>query len=238
MEDLTLCRHSIEPNIVIPETHFFTLSIENKSLLLDVLLELRRQAEDGKEGSFNLLLNDNALNMEKSVSIITDFTNIDFNSKSITNLLIKKFTEFLGLGEQAQPLTELECIVINLVEEFRLKIGLNIEYNSTMSGSNLAKVCSLRIADDKRTLLGRLCEYIDLLCDLKPLKLFVVAFAHAFLETNEIVSLYKHCFDKGVRLLIIEGVVDREVLTIERRLIIDADLCVITVNYEEEGYFG
>jgi len=235
MEDLTLCRHGIEPNIVIPETHFFTLSVENKALLLDVLLDLRRQAEDGKEGSFNLLLNDNALNMEKSVSIITDFTNIDFNSKSISNLLIKKFTEFLGLGEQAQPLTELECIVINLVEEFRLKSGLNIEYNTTLSGNSLAKVCSLRIADDKSTLLERLCEYIDLLCDLKPLKLFVLAFAHAFLETNEIVSLYEHCYDKNVRLLTIEGFLDREVLANESRLIIDADLCAITINDEEDG---
>jgi len=175
----------IEPSIIIPETHFFTLSIENKVLLLTILSELRSQSEDGKEGAFNLLLGEKALNIERSVSFITDFTDINFNSKPITNLLIRKFADFLGLGEQALPLTQLECIVLNLVEDFRLKSGLNVEYNTSMNGNNIAKVCSLKIADDGGSLLERLCEYVNLLCDLKPMKLFVLAFAYAFLKLNK-----------------------------------------------------
>jgi len=234
MIDLTLCRRGIEPSIVIPETHFFTLSIENKALLLSVLSDLRSQSEDGKDGSFNLLLGNKALNIERSVAFITDFTDIDFNSKPITSLLMRKFADFLGLGEQAQPLTQLESIVLNLVEDFHLQSGLKVEYNTNMGGNNIAKVCSLKIADDGGSLLERLCEYVNLLCDLKPLKLLVLAFAHAFLERGDIEKLYQHCFDKNVRLLIIEGMVKNDVLPNERRLIIDADLCTITNNIGED----
>lgn len=236
MNELIFSKHGIEPRIIIPETHFFTLSIENKCFLLECLNELRYQAEGGKDGEFHLLLNEKAINVEKSVSLVFDFTDIDFNSKTITNLLTKKFTEFLGLGEQAQSLINLENVILNLAEDFRVKSGLNIEYDATMNANNLAKICSLKIADNKRSLLDRLCEYMDLLCDLKPLKLLVLVFGKQFLTNNDIESFYKHCCDKNVRLLIIEGADRTELLSNERRLIIDIDLCTVPQGYNDFDY--
>jgi CRISPR type II-A-associated protein Csn2 len=126
MNELIFSRYDIEPDIIITETHFFTLSVENKPFLLEVLSELRNQTENGKEGDFHLLLNDKPVNIEKSTSIIFDFTDIDFNAKTITNLLTRKFCEFLGLGEQTQPLSDLENIILNLAEDLRVKSGINI----------------------------------------------------------------------------------------------------------------
>ncbi|MDR1688046.1 MAG: hypothetical protein LBS21_05480 [Clostridiales bacterium] len=83
METLILSRYDIQPDIVIPESEFFTLSIENREFLLSVLLQLRNQIDGGKEDDFKLTFNGKALNMEKCVSGIFDFTNIDFNSKRI-----------------------------------------------------------------------------------------------------------------------------------------------------------
>jgi CRISPR type II-A-associated protein Csn2 len=102
-----------------------------------------------------------------------------------------------------------------------------------MNGNNLAKVCSLKICDDKTSLLERLCEYVNLLCDLKPLKLFILVFGKQFLKELDIENLYKHCFDKSVRLLIIEGTDNTELLSNERRLVIDHDLCTIPQGYTE-----
>ena len=228
MNTLIFSRYGIEPSIAISETDFFTLSIENKKFLNDILMELRSQVIDGADGGFTLLLNDKHVNIKNSVSTIFDFTDIDFNSRIITNLLTKKFAEFLGFGEQIEALTTLESIVLNLAEDFRLKSGLNIEYDAVLNGGNLAKACSLKITDDKRNLLEGLCEYVNLLCDLKPLKLFILVFGKNFLEEQDISSLYKHCFDKNVKLLFIEGTDKTERLTNERRLIIDSDLCSIT----------
>jgi len=231
--NLTLSKYGIEPNISISETHFFTLSIENKAYLLSVLSELRTQTEDGKEGTFHLLLNDKELNLEKSVSIIFDFTDIDFNSKKITNQIIKKFTDFLTFGEQLENLSKLESLVLNMAEDFRISSGLNVEYDTVMNGTNLAKVCSLRIADRGRSLLERLCEYVSLICDLKPLKLFVLVFGKQFLIEHDLQVLYKYCADIGVRLLVIEGVDKTERLPNEMRLIIDESLCSFTQGHDE-----
>ena len=230
---LTLSRFGIEPSITIPETNFFTLSVENKEFLYDVLMELKNQVENGNDGRFNLSLDFKQLIISKSVSMIFDFTDIDFNSKSITNLLTKKFAEFLGLGEQAEPLSNLESTILNLAEGFRLKSGLNIDYDTTVNANNLAKVCSLKITDNKRILLERLCEYVNLICDLKPLKLFIIVFGKSFLSTSDISRLYSHCYDKNVRLLLIEAKDNTVRLENERRLIIDSDLCSITQGYED-----
>jgi CRISPR type II-A-associated protein Csn2 len=231
MNELKLVHYQIEQDIIIPETNFFTLSIENRHLLLKFLTELRSQIESGSQGDFNLLFNDKMLKIEKNTAAVFDFTDINFNSKSITNLLTKKFTEFLGLGEQSEALINLESIILNLAEDFRLKSGLNIDYDATINSNNLAKVCSLRIADGGGNLIKRLCEYVNLLCDLKSLKLFILVFGKQFLTEDDICNLHKYCLDKSVMLLIIEGTDKTERLESERRLIIDNDLCAIAQGY-------
>jgi CRISPR type II-A-associated protein Csn2 len=230
---LTLSRYGIEPNIEVTDASFFTLVIERKEFLLSLLSELRLQT-DGRSGDFHLLLNDRELHFEKSVSAVFDFTNIDFNSKTITNLLTKKFSEFLGLGEQTESISTLEGLIITLTEDFREHSGLNVEYDTVLNAVNLAKVCSLRIMDDKTSLLERLAEYVNLLCDLKPLKLLMLIFGKEFLSEKDIDSLYLHCYDRQVRLLIIEGVDTTKLMMNERRLIIDKDLCTIPLGYGEE----
>ncbi|MDR2904752.1 MAG: type II-A CRISPR-associated protein Csn2 [Helicobacteraceae bacterium] len=233
MNLLTLSCRGIEPDIIIPETGFFTLSIENKNFLFEILRELRNQIDCGKEGRFNISLSGRVLNIEKSVSAIFDFTNIDFNSKAITNLLVKKFSEFLSLGEQAETLINLESIILNLAENFRIKSGLNVEYDAAVNNNNLAKICSLTIADNNSGLLEKLCEYVNLLCDLKPLKLFVLIFGKSFLTESDMRIFYQYCNDKHVRLLIIEGYDIADIQSNERRLIIDKDLCGIAQGYNE-----
>ena len=227
MDKLVLAKYGVEPSIEICENNFFVLSIENKAFLFKTLLEFRAQLENGEEGGFNLLLNDKPLSIAKSAAIVFDFTDIDFNSKSITNLLIKKFSEFITSGEQLEKLTGLESIVLGMIDDFRDYSGLNIEGGTNLTGANLNKAFSLKISDNKQSLLERLCEYVNLLCDLKPLKLFILVFAGAFLSEQDIDSLYRHCSDYAVRLLLIGGELTKQPSKNERRLIIDRDFCTI-----------
>lgn len=97
--------------------------------MLDILKEIRSQIVNGEEGSLALSLSGKSLSLKNNASVVFDFTDIDFNSKLITNLLTKKFGEFLGLGEQLQNISILESIILNLSEEFRLSSGLNIDYD-------------------------------------------------------------------------------------------------------------
>jgi CRISPR type II-A-associated protein Csn2 len=228
MTMLTLSGYGIEPDIEVEDGTFYTLSVENKDFLLTVLSDIRNQSEGDKDGNLNLLLNGRELNFEKNVTAVFDFTDIDFNAKSITNLLTKKFGEFLKFGEQVEALAELEIMVLNLTETFRIHSGLNIAYDAVLAESNLAKICSLKIADQKMDLLHRLCEYVSLMCELKPLKLFVLVFGKSFLSEEDIFEIYRYCSDKQVRLLFVEGVDQSKLLPNEKRLVIDEDLCSIT----------
>jgi CRISPR type II-A-associated protein Csn2 len=224
---LTLVGYGIEPDIEIEDEEFYTLSIENKELLLTILSDIRKQCEGDKEGMLHLLLNGKELNFEKSVSGIFDFTDIDFNTKSITNLLTKKFGEFLRSGEQILALAELESKLLNLAEDFRIHTGLNLTYDTTLTDGNLVKICSLKISDEKEKLPYRICEYVNLMCELKPLKLIILAFGKSFLSERDITAINGYCCDKQVRLLLVEGADTTQMLQNEKRLIIDSDLCAI-----------
>jgi len=232
MDKLIFSRYGL-CNIELDDRTFFTLSIENCNLLLQILAELKSQSNGG-QGDFSLLLKDRALCIDKSVFIITDFTDIDFNSKVISNLILKKFNEFVAMGQQLQALSSIETILLNLGDDFKNSTGLNLECETALTGGNLTKVCSFRIANNTSTLLEKLCEYVNILTDLKPLKVLILAFGKAFLKIDQIVSLQRYCIDKGVRLMLILGKDDSAVQECERRIVIDSDLCAIPMRCDIE----
>ena len=227
---LNIANTIFSPRIEITDNGFFTLSIENKQFLYSFITELRRQC-DGNEGSYVLSYGNKVLSFEKNVELISDLTDINFNSKNITNLVGKKFAEFMGEGEQGESLSTIEAIICKLADAFESRSNLNIEYDSSITAAGLAKLCNLHIADTGKTLAERLCDYVSLLSELKPLKLFVVVFAKSFLSDESIDYLWKYCQDCGVRLLLVEGHDGTEPKNDERRLIIDNDLCCIPIHF-------
>jgi CRISPR type II-A-associated protein Csn2 len=231
MEELHLTITELGEALRLDESSFFTLSIEHKGFLLQLLSRLRAKLEDKETEGLYLLLNNKSVVWEKSTEIIFDMSDINFNQKSIEKLLSKNFASFLSRGEQSEAMNNLESIMLQLMGNFKNFSHLNLSYNHNINADNLIKVSSLSIADDKRHLLLRLCEYVDLLSDLKPLKLLCLVFAKQFLSVIERYNLYKHCQSNGLRLLMIEGNDRMPRLKCEKRLIIDENFCLITQGY-------
>ena len=230
---IKIVQYGLSPAIQL-DGRIFVLSIENQAYLLDTLSMLKNQSK-GIEGSFGLLQADKVLSFENHFVMITDFTEICFDTKAINQLLTKKFSDFLNSSTQNDlpTISELERLIYNLAESFRTSSGLNIEYESTMSGQAIAKLCGLKIQNSECTILCKLCEYLDLLCSLKPIKVLALCFAKQVLESGQIQQLYKHCVDKEVQLLLIEAKDDTLLMECECRLVVDKDLCVFTRGYSE-----
>lgn len=214
------------------DDRYFTLSIENPRYLLDTLQALKDQS-NGIEGDFKLVQNYKALHFEKSFSIITDFTDIDFNTKFITNLLRQKFTDFVADSKQLHAITDIERILLNLVQDFAFDSNLSLDYDITPTAQNLCKILQLKIANSTYTLLQKLIEYINILCDLKPIKCLALTFVKQFLSTAELNKLHHHCLNKNLHLLLIQPKDPMPPANNERRLIIDPDLCPIPIGYDD-----
>lgn len=230
MNKLILTRYGIDPPIQIQEGFFATLVIEPKHIFYKYVLELKNQIDGCTEQNFHLILDNNTLPLDKHAIGIFDLFSLNLNSKTITNLLLKKLGEFIIRTNQEERITNIEKNIYEIIDDFSLSSGLNIEYRESIDSTALAKLCGLKISDSSLSLLEKVFNYIDLYCELLPTKILFFVFGKEFLTLDELYQLYEHCYDKQLRLLIIENSDSTPLLKNENRLIIDQDQCIITQN--------
>ncbi|WP_406037494.1 type II-A CRISPR-associated protein Csn2 [Succinimonas sp.] len=230
MNKIILSRYGIDPPIEIQEGFFATLVVEPKHIFYKYVSELKNQIEGCTEQNFHLILNNNTLPMDKHAFGIFDFFNLNLNSKTITNLLLKKLVDFIIRTNQEERITNIEKNIYEIIDDFSLSSGLNIEYSESINATALAKLCGLKISDSSLSLLEKAFNYIDLYCELLPTKILILVFGKEFFTLDEMYQLYEHCYDKQLRLLIIENSDSYPLLQNENRLIIDQDQCIITQN--------
>lgn len=230
MDKIVLSHYGLDPSIEVDEEHFFTFVIENKFLFYKYVTEIKNKINGDPSPNFFLRLNNNELLFDKHALAIFDIFNIDLNSKTILNLLSKKFGYFLRETNQEEKLSNIEKTIFELVDDFGFSTGLNLEYNESLNETTLVRICGLKVADDSLSLLERIFNYIDLYSELLPIKVFFLVFGKEFFSDDEIFQIYNHCYDKQLRFIIIENFDHSPLSLNENRLIIDTDQCVITQN--------
>ena len=230
MNKIILSRYGIDPPIEIEEGFFATIVVEPKHMFYKYVSELKNQIEGSTEQNFHLILDNNTLPLDKYAFGIFDFFNLNLNSKTIVNLLLKKLGDFIIRTNQEERLANIEKNIYEIIDDFSLSSGLNIEYNESINATALAKLCGLKISDSSLSLLEKVFNYIDLYCELLPTKIFILVFGKEFFTLDEVYQVFEHCYDKQLRLLIVENSDSYPLLQNETRLIIDQDQCIITQN--------
>ena len=229
MKELRLVRYDISSDIVIPQDKYLTLVIENKEFLYKFISELRGQIEKGDFDVFSFTVDGQTKTLSKYVNAIFDVTNIDLNTKPIMNMVTKKIGVFLTDNSQIDNKTMIESGVTNIIEDFKNYSGLNLDYDSEVSETIIVKLANLRISsDDRNCLLEKLCDYLDIIVELMPVRLLIVAFLKEFLNEEHISSFNRYCISKDCNLLIIESSCQTKCYLDEQLYVIDKDLCIIT----------
>lgn len=208
--------------ILFEENIINVLVIERPSLFLKMLEDLWEQCR-GEDGKFILSRNDSIVDIAGNMELITDIFNIDINSKKILNRIFKNIeTEIIN--DYYMELQELNNIIIGNMAKFVRGQHLPLEFTEKVSIANLLKLVDLKIAESYENRMELLVNYIDIISQLFPVKLFILVNLKTFFDTNELSEFYKDINYKKLNVLLIEQHIT-EKLEGERYRIIDADLC-------------
>ena len=229
MKDMRLVRNDISPDIVFPQDKYLTLVIENKEFMYKFIRELRGQIEKGDYETFSFIIDEQLKTLSKYVNVIFDLTNIDLNTKPILNMVVKKLGVFLTDNAQINNKSMIESGVVNIIEDFKIYSDINVDYSVEISEATIAKLSNLKVSsDDSQCLIEKLCDYVDIIVELMPVKLLIVVFLKEYLNEAQISQFYDYCMSKNCNLMLIESNSLTRCYTNEQLYIIDNDLCVIS----------
>lgn len=229
MHDVRIVHNEITPDIVFLENNYLTLVIENKQYFYKYVSELRNLIDGNPiDNSFSLMIDGSCKPLSKYAGYLFDLSYIDFNGKSIINMVIKKIGNFLSQGSQLDNKVKIESIVTDIMENFKFDSNINIEYDVLLTEALIAKMANISLRNEYDDLLEKIISYIDLVVELQPIKIFLILFAKEYLDEQKLILLNRHCIDKGCKLLLIESNHFSNVYSNEQLYIIDNDLCVIS----------
>lgn len=210
----------------IEENEVPILCVESPSMMAQIITEIKRQTQ-GEEGAY-ILSEEKPFSFSKSVEMIIDPWEIDFNSKKIK----------AGLSQIVK-----ECVDENLYEEYmetrgRLlsfaekvmeEVPYPLTYNSEIDIPFLTKCIDFSIESDAQTLLEKLVEYMKLSSSMCGTKLFLLVNIRCFLSQEDMTLLLHEVILHKILMIMIEAQVPEIVNKKEKIVIIDRQGCIITL---------
>jgi CRISPR-associated protein Csn2 len=222
---MILAHTDIVKNIEFVENEVNVLLVENKHYFSDLIGELYRQI-DGEEGKFVLSEKNKIINISKSVEAVSDVFSVDINNRKILNALYAEVDKLSQNEDNFVNTAETVSTVFAYIAHIADETELNLEYEQTLSASELCKAVGLRFSKDYESLTERLADYLLMMSEVLKVKCFVFVNLKTFLNKEELTLLYDFTFANKINILLLENV-DTYILPCEKLLIIDEDLCEI-----------
>ncbi len=221
---MKMCHPEIQTVLEIGDDYVNELIIENQGLFR-ALLEDIALSINGLDGKTILSKQDKPVELSKFAQIITEFAPLQLNKKT----LIAKITQILekeALNEE-NYLRTMECVASLEKYFYDLSLALPCEiYFTKLNISSLLKSASLEIADEGKTTLECLYDYLELVRELEREKLFILVNMRSYFNDGEMSLFINTILSHGHKIVLLESQA-RALLQNTKRLIIDKDLCEI-----------
>lgn len=225
---MKLVYKNIEYILNLEENKVPVYIIENQKLFFTMLQDLHRQVNMSEEGNFSLFDDKNKeLNISKNFLLISDVFNINFHDKKIINSIFSILKEeslseenyLLRLETENKLKDFLQMLISNF--EFPLEINEKFEYE------NLFKLFNIRIQENYENFLEKIIDYLKIITRLTSIKYIVFINLKTFLSKNELEKLYQESFYNKINIILFENYENNCIIDVEKRIIIDSDLCEI-----------
>ena len=106
-------------------------------------------------------------------------------------MVVKKLGVFLTDNAQINNKSMIESGVVNIIEDFKIYYDINVDYSVEISEATIAKLSNLKVSsDDSQCLIEKLCDYVDIIVELMPVKLLIVVFLKEYLNEAQISQFY------------------------------------------------
>ena len=212
-----------ENKINFKEEKINILEIYDKKLFRNFISEINEQCNGEVEENNDIVLMEDSkrLKINKTIYLLTDLFNIDFNTRKIIN----KIYSLISQNIKNRQDDELEKIILQLrkylTEEIN-EIPFEFNMNSEIDIMDLLKVFEVKIDTTCYTTIVEKVEFmIDLISNLKIAEILVIPNLKTYLNVEELVEIYKYSIYNNVKLLIVENNKSNKTLIYEQKNIID-----------------
>ena len=198
------------------------LVIENRRFFRELLSDIAGQI-DGHDGKSVLSENDVPLAFHRCAELICDMIGFSINRKSLLSKVLDAL-EKDAMGEDhylesMELLQRVEQYVFTLTKDFTADIVCGkLNMNAILKGVGIS------VNDEYDDPLERFLDYMELVREFVGEKLFVFVNLRSFFTKEELVPFLETAVAHEYRLLLIDASA-ADVLPMENRLTIDADLC-------------
>lgn len=209
--------------IMLSDEYVSTIVFENQKVLFRFVTELYQQLNK-QDGNIVLSEKDERIDISKRVELVSQFVPFDCNKKSLITKLQQKLKDAANESlyvETSEMMSSIQQYFYHLTDLLSLNILIdNIDI------SILIKAVNARFSSEYETLPEALYDYCVNVIDLEGNKLFVFLNLRCLITDEEFKLLARTFIDHKILSLFIENK-DRDTLDIEKKTIIDNDLCVI-----------
>jgi CRISPR type II-A-associated protein Csn2 len=220
-----------ETELVFDSSHYI-VSIEDKTMFSNFLLELSKQINGEEKNEYVLLKDYKEISIDDNIEIITDLSSFQINSKKIISLLYKKMSNAIKSTDIPIKIEEFNDLAIPIINDISSIIDLPLTYSEELFIEDVIKMYSVRLEEKYDSLVEKITKYINNIFQLKKIHCLIIYLAYEYLNEDDILQIYKQCEFLEITTIIFEGIYEKRKKE-EKVLIIDKDCCEIIVNFEK-----
>lgn len=224
---MKIVNNDIETNIYLNKECFYTLIFEDKQKYRDFIKKIVFQLNENEE-FLHLYDNNKELDFSKKAVFIDSCFNLALEEKKLTNYvqkdLIKNFNE-----EDISSYNELIIKINEYIKKVTLSYDLPLTFDNDLTINDFIKSFNVKVSFVDENFLLNFIDKVKSLSFLLNKNIFIFNNLHLYFNNDEI-KILKEEFNKlEVYFMNISSFyVDH--LDIEKVIIIDKDLCEITIN--------
>ena len=213
----------LDNDIDIKENEVYALEVENKNYFYRIVRDLHNISNNNIVDDIYLSDdNNNEINYFNKFKIFIDFFDFNFDSKKITNDIIKYLNKNISIEVKDSILNQYNKI-IKLYKKELNNIDIPLMIETETDSDNITK--SLKISIEvKQNLIENLLLLIDIENILETKDILIFVNLKQYLTKNELEELYKYTIYNEVSILLIDSQCYGGTLNNEKKLIIDENL--------------
>lgn len=226
---MKLKHFELENIIDFDKSKIYSLQFEDTKYLFKMVNELVSQVGGG-DGEFVLSENLKTLKIDKSIFVFTDYFNIDFNTKQVLNVVVRRLSELSVNSEYKSDFMAIKQKVNDYLKELLFDFDLPVIYDE-FDEDALLKAINVHLNYSKKSLLEMILDYMEVLFQNLKISVFVFVNLKPLLNANEYELLCKHTLYNDIKVIFIDSI-DKDLhYNGEISIEIDEDKCEFVKMY-------
>ena len=205
------------------------LIVENPKIFSNFIKELyQKDAEDAS--GFVLSEAETPISIRDNLCCIVNPLAVSLNERRLLGRLYDKLKKEIMsselLLENNKVLASLEKYAVLILQNS----DFELTYSNIIDVSSILKLLDIRFEDRQETLLDKLVGYIEVMHNLMGVRLFVFVHLLSYLSAYEMEKLYEYLQYQKIYSLLVESCQPENIDWYSRVVIIDKDICEISLN--------